>query len=132
MIVSTTSRDRTAAPSFGGILLTIGRPPRDSRREVEERYADAQDGPGAVATGGGDWKESNAAAQEPTLKRGRSPDDEADNERLVRSFQCSSPPFLKRFVRVLVLVWMMRNTMLNACNTFQLGYRLILYYGIVF
>lgn len=45
------------------------------REEQEQRYADAQDGPGAVAGGGGDWKES-AAPPEQTLKRGRSPEDE--------------------------------------------------------
>ena len=51
----------------------------ERRREVEERYQDAQDGPGAVAGGGGEWTE-----QEPTegkLKRGRSPDDEEDSTR---------------------------------------------------
>ncbi len=46
------------------------------REEQEQRYADAQDGPGAVAGGGEDWKESAAPPAEQTLKRGRSPEDE--------------------------------------------------------
>jgi len=54
----------------------------ERRREVEERYADAQDGPGAVATGGGDWKEADQTQR--TLKRGRSPDDDGDAARVVR------------------------------------------------
>ncbi|TFK72194.1 RNA-binding domain-containing protein [Pluteus cervinus] len=54
----------------------------ERRREVEERYADAQDGPGAVAGGGGDWKEMEIPSQEGKLKRGRSPDDDGDNTRL--------------------------------------------------
>lgn len=58
----------------------------ERRREVEERYADAQDGPGAVAGGGGDWKETEAR---PILKRARSPEDEDDNGRSVR--RISSP-----------------------------------------
>ncbi|KAH8829675.1 hypothetical protein DL96DRAFT_1708795 [Flagelloscypha sp. PMI_526] len=49
----------------------------DRRREVEERYADAQDVPGAVAGGGEEWKEPQSS---PTKKRGRSPDDEGDDE----------------------------------------------------
>jgi nuclear cap-binding protein subunit 2 len=56
----------------------------ERRREVEERYADAQDGPGAVAGGGGDWKETENVATENKLKRGRSPDDDGDNLRVVR------------------------------------------------
>ncbi|KAI5835689.1 RNA-binding domain-containing protein [Schizophyllum commune Tattone D] len=51
------------------------------RREVEERYADAEEGPGAVAQGGGDWKEP-AAAPAQDKKRGRSPEDEGENARL--------------------------------------------------
>ena len=53
------------------------------RREVEERYADAEEGPGAVAQGGGDWKEP-AAAPAQDKKRGRSPEDEGENARMVR------------------------------------------------
>lgn len=54
----------------------------ERRREVEERYIDVQDGPGAVAGGGGEWKEPETR---PTLKRARSPDDEGDNARIVRA-----------------------------------------------
>ena len=52
---------------------------------MEERYNDAQDVPGAVAGGGGDWKDAHhQAAAESTLKRARSPDDEGDSGRGVR------------------------------------------------
>lgn len=47
---------------------------------MEERYNDAQDVPGAVAGGGGDWKD----VTENPLKRGRSPDDEGEGGRGVR------------------------------------------------
>jgi len=50
----------------------------ERRREVEERYEDAQDGPGAVASGGGDWKQQDYSGGERTLKRGRSPDEDGD------------------------------------------------------
>jgi len=56
----------------------------ERRREVEERYADAQDGPGAVAGGGGDWKETENTGTENKLKRGRSPDDDGDDLRVVQ------------------------------------------------
>ncbi|KAF8061587.1 hypothetical protein FPV67DRAFT_1704293 [Lyophyllum atratum] len=49
----------------------------ERRREVEERYADAQEGPGA------DWKEAEGPAPD-TKKRGRSPEDEGDNTRTVQ------------------------------------------------
>jgi nuclear cap-binding protein subunit 2 len=67
----------------------------ERRREVEERYADAQDGPGAVAGGGGEWKEAESAPVE-AKKRARSPDDEGDNARTVRQTFCSfvQPPDL--------------------------------------
>lgn len=52
----------------------------ERRREFEERYADAQEGPGAVATGGGDWKATEVPTT--TLKRARSPDDDGDISRL--------------------------------------------------
>ena len=57
----------------------------ERRREVEERYADAQDGPGAVAGGGGEWKEVEGSSEE-RKKRARSPDDEGDNTRAVGTF----------------------------------------------
>ncbi|TCD68886.1 nuclear cap binding complex subunit [Steccherinum ochraceum] len=53
----------------------------ERRREMEERYADAQDGPGAVPVGGGDWKD----AGENPLKRARSPDEAEDVSRDVRT-----------------------------------------------
>lgn len=71
-------------PGRGGWGAQAQRLEAERRREVEERYADAQEGPGAVAGGGGDWKESEMAV--PSRKRGRSPDDEGDNARMV----CSS------------------------------------------
>ena len=67
-------------PGRGGWGAQAQRMEIERRREVEERYADAQDVPGAVAGGGGDWKE---AESDPVLKRGRSPDDEGDNMRSV-------------------------------------------------
>ncbi|KAF7304609.1 Nuclear cap-binding protein subunit 2 [Mycena kentingensis (nom. inval.)] len=66
-------------PGRGGWGAQAQRLEIERRREVEERYADAQDGPGAVAGGGGDWKEADTSGER--LKRGRSPDDEGDNER---------------------------------------------------
>ena len=52
----------------------------------EQRYADAQEGPGAVASGGGDWKEK-IQEQQQGMKRGRSPEDEGDGgAKGVRSF----------------------------------------------
>lgn len=42
---------------------------------------DAETGPGAVASGGGDWKAVEGAADK--KKRGRSPDDEGENDRMV-------------------------------------------------
>ncbi|KIK94301.1 hypothetical protein PAXRUDRAFT_143185 [Paxillus rubicundulus Ve08.2h10] len=60
----------------------------DRRREVEERYADAQDGPGAVASGGGEWKEVETRG---TLKRGRSPEDDGDNTRLANRSRIDDP-----------------------------------------
>ncbi|KAF5391404.1 hypothetical protein D9757_001972 [Collybiopsis confluens] len=62
------------------------------RREVEERYVDAQDGPGAVASGGGEWKEVESS--EGKLKRARSPEDEGENERTVRLFFPFTPAYL--------------------------------------
>jgi nuclear cap-binding protein subunit 2 len=47
---------------------------------VEERYADVEQG-APVAIGGGEWNQSFAPPAEPTLKRARSPEDEADSSR---------------------------------------------------
>lgn len=71
-------------PGRGGWGAQAQRLEIERRREVEERYADAQDGPGAVAGGGGDWKEAENAGTENKLKRGRSPDDDGDTLRAVR------------------------------------------------
>jgi len=65
-------------PGRGGWGAQAQRLEIERRREVEERYADAQDGPGAVAGGGGDWKEAETSGNESRLKRGRSPEDEGD------------------------------------------------------
>jgi hypothetical protein len=76
-------------PGRGGWGAQAQRIEIERRREVEERYADAQEGPGAVAGGGGDWKqEDNAGADvaDKGLKRGRSPDDEGDT-RTVGEFE---------------------------------------------
>ena len=80
-------------PGRGGWGAQAQRIEIERRREVEERYADAQEGPGAVAGGGGDWKqEDNAGADvaDKGLKRGRSPDDEGDT----RSVGEFGPPAL--------------------------------------
>ena len=68
----------------------------ERRREVEERYADAQEGPGAVAGGGEDWKEAEAMEIK-NFKRERSPDDDGDNIRLV----CRLYLILLRFAKLL-------------------------------
>ena len=69
-------------PGRGGWGAQAQRLEIERRREVEERYADAQEGPGAVAGGGGDWRESEAAVEN-TLKRARSPEDDGDGGRAV-------------------------------------------------
>jgi nuclear cap-binding protein subunit 2 len=64
-------------PGRGGWGAQAQRMEIERRKEVEERYADAQEGPGAVAGGGGDWKDAEGPAPaEGHLKRGRSPDDD--------------------------------------------------------
>jgi len=70
-------------PGRGGWGAQAQRLEIERRREVEERYADAQDGPGAVAGGGDDWKDQDGSHYENTRKRGRSPDDEDESARLV-------------------------------------------------
>ncbi|KAI0341585.1 RNA-binding domain-containing protein [Trametopsis cervina] len=69
-------------PGRGGWGAQAQRLEIERRREVEERYMDAETGPGAVAGGGGDWKASEGAAAERKGKRARSPEDEGDNERM--------------------------------------------------
>lgn len=73
-------------PGRGGWGAQAQRIEIERRREVEERYADAQDGPGAVAGGGGDWKQEDNANVGKTLKRGRSPEEDEDDDRMVRSY----------------------------------------------
>ena len=65
-------------PGRGGWGAQAQRLEIERRREVEERYADAQEGPGAVAGGGGEWKQEESAPAEKSLKRARSEDDDAD------------------------------------------------------
>lgn len=76
-------------PGRGGWGAQAQRLEIERRREVEERYADAQDGPGAVAGGGGDWKDQGGSHSDNKLKRARSPDDEGENARLVGLFAFS-------------------------------------------
>ena len=69
-------------PGRGGWGAQAQKAEIERRREVEERYADVQ---GAVANGGGDWKETAAdtSATNGKLKRDRSPADEGENARVV-------------------------------------------------
>ncbi|KAF6764832.1 hypothetical protein DFP72DRAFT_323860 [Ephemerocybe angulata] len=67
-------------PGRGGWGAQAQRLEIERRREMEERYADAEDGPGAVAVGGGEWKQAEAVPEENKLKRGRSPEDEGGND----------------------------------------------------
>ena len=85
----------------------------ERRREVEERYADAQDGPGAVAGGGGEWKEVEGAPEE-QKKRARSPDDEGDNTRTVGTFYLFRDS-VSSFNRVIELGLRMK-WKLSVCN----------------
>jgi nuclear cap-binding protein subunit 2 len=79
-------------PGRGGWGAQAQRLEIERRREMEERYADAQDGPGAVAGGGEEWKQSEAIQpEENKLKRGRSPDDDGDEERVSSMLRCSYP-----------------------------------------
>lgn len=78
-------------PGRGGWGAQAQRLEIERRKEVEERYADAQEGPGAVAGGGEDWKEAEIPAEN-KLKRDRSPEDEGDSGRLVSA---SPLPFVK-------------------------------------
>ncbi len=98
-------------PGRGGWGAQAQRMEIDRRKEVEERYADAQDGPGAVAGGGGDWKESEQTQGK--LKRGRSPDDEDDSARVVSdlgSWICRVLSVDRASVRVLTM------RRLNVCD----------------
>ena len=65
-------------PGRGGWGAQAQRLEAERRREVEERYADTT---GIVAGGGGDWRQGETAPQQ-NLKRGRSPDDDGEQERV--------------------------------------------------
>ncbi|KAI0721030.1 RNA-binding domain-containing protein [Cerioporus squamosus] len=67
-------------PGRGGWGAQAQRAEIERKREMEVRYHDSQDVPGAVAGGGGDWKETEHPAEN-TLKRARSPEDEGDSGR---------------------------------------------------
>ena len=85
-------------PGRGGWGAQAQRLEIERRREVEERYADAQEGPGAVAEGGGDWKE--VATGEKNLKRGRSPEDADDDERVCYMLFALQRILMFRYVKV--------------------------------
>lgn len=70
-------------PGRGGWGAQAQRLEIERRREVEERYMDAETGPGAVAGGGEDWKATETGDKK--LKRARSEEDDGDAERLVRN-----------------------------------------------
>ncbi|KAF7440384.1 nuclear cap binding complex subunit [Pleurotus ostreatus] len=65
-------------PGRGGWGAQAQRLEMERRREVEERYADAQDGVGAVAGGGDDWKDNSGSGVTDSKKRARSPDDDGE------------------------------------------------------
>ena len=92
-------------PGRGGWGAQAQKTEAERRREVEERYADTT---GIVAGGGGDWRQGEVAPQQ-NLKRGRSPDDDGEQERV--SFQSSKlNPQLTLLCRLHVLVWTWRRT----------------------
>ena len=92
-------------PGRGGWGAQAQRLEAERRREVEQRYADTT---GIVAGGGGDWKQGEIAPQQ-GLKRGRSPDDDGEQERV--SFQLSQlGSWLNPLCRLLVLAWTLRRT----------------------
>jgi nuclear cap-binding protein subunit 2 len=65
-------------PGRGGWGAQAQRLEAERRRQVEERYADVEQG-APVAIGGEEWKHALAPA-ESTHKRGRSPDDDDDDD----------------------------------------------------
>jgi nuclear cap-binding protein subunit 2 len=65
-------------PGRGGWGAQAQKTEAERRKEVEERYADTT---GIVAGGGGDWRQGEIAPQQ-NLKRGRSPDDDGEEERV--------------------------------------------------
>jgi hypothetical protein len=115
-------------PGRGGWGAQAQRLEIERRREVEERYADAQDGPGAVAGGGGDWKEVEGAGNESRLKRGRSPDDEGDM-RLVSALHSIAASMFDGARRASDLV-LTRTWMLKECRTLHFNAHSKLNYSI--
>lgn len=67
-------------PGRGGWGAQAQRLEIERRRQVEERYADA-DQTGPMAIGGEEWKHALAPSTEAIHKRARSPDDEDDGSR---------------------------------------------------
>jgi len=90
-------------PGRGGWGAQAQRLEIERRREVEERYADAQDGPGAVAGGGGDWKQQEYTATEKILKRARSPEDDNDG----RQVRCL--PFAQTFATEILVTFRVKD-----------------------
>lgn len=86
----------------GGWGAQAQRAEMERRRELDARYADAQDGPGAVAGGGEDWKAVHATAEPTSNKRGRSPDDD-DTARTVRTEPSCCEIFVTTYSRICVL-----------------------------
>ncbi|KAI0273552.1 RNA-binding domain-containing protein [Gloeopeniophorella convolvens] len=66
-------------PGRGGWGAQAQRLEAERRRQVEERYADTEQG-APVAGGGGEWNQEHAPVVESTHKRGRSPEDEDEDE----------------------------------------------------
>jgi nuclear cap-binding protein subunit 2 len=67
-------------PGRGGWGAQAQRLEIERRRQVEERYADAEHS-GPMAIGGEEWKHALAPSTEAIHKRARSPDDEDDDSR---------------------------------------------------
>jgi nuclear cap-binding protein subunit 2 len=67
-------------PGRGGWGAQAQRIEIERRRQVEERYADVEQG-APVAIGGEEWQQVHAVPSEPVLKRARSPDDEDEGSR---------------------------------------------------
>ena len=103
-------------PGRGGWGAQAQRAEIERKREMEERYNDAQDVPGAVAGGGGDWKESSQNGR--SLKRARSPDDDGDAARVCAVVDSSALlAYLSyHLIRVIVCVQMKQTSRLSGCN----------------
>lgn len=102
-------------PGRGGWGAQAQRLEIERRREVEERYADAN---GMAAGGGGDWKEANVpVAPEATLKRGRSPEDDGSNARGVSPFLGLPGLFVNFLVRASEHGWATQIRMQRGCNS---------------